>query len=58
MSFGWGLWLHNWVTLGYAVALLIFFDIKSRFEERLLTNKFPEYAAYRKQVRKLIPFIY
>ena len=58
MAFGWGLWLHSWLTLGYACLLVIFFDIKSRFEERLLTEKFPEYAAYRTRVRKLIPFIY
>jgi protein-S-isoprenylcysteine O-methyltransferase Ste14 len=58
MAFGWGVWLHSWLTLGYACLLAIFFDIKSRFEERLLMEKFPEYAAYRQRVRKLIPFIY
>ncbi len=58
MAFGWALWLHNWLTIGYALLLFAFFDIKSRREERMLVEKFPEYAAYRKRVRKLIPFVY
>ena len=58
MAFGWGLWLHSWLTTGYAIMLFAFFDFKSRYEERLLEEKFPEYAAYRKRVRKLVPFVY
>lgn len=58
MAFGWGMWLNSWVTLGYALLLFIFFDIKSRYEERLLVEKFPEYTVYRKRTRKLIPFLY
>ncbi len=57
-SFGWGLWLNSWPVIGYALLLLIFFDIKSRYEERLLLAKFQEYALYRTRVKKLIPFIY
>jgi protein-S-isoprenylcysteine O-methyltransferase Ste14 len=58
MAFGWGLWRHSWLTTAYALLLFIFFAIKSRREERLLEKKFPEYAAYRKRVRRLIPFVY
>jgi protein-S-isoprenylcysteine O-methyltransferase Ste14 len=58
MAIGWGLWLHSWLTIGYALLLFAFFDIKSRREERWLEEKFPEYADYRKRVRKLIPFVY
>ncbi len=58
MAFGWGLWLNSWLTIGYALVLFAFFDIKSRREERLLEAKFPQYADYRKKVRKLIPFVY
>lgn len=58
MACGWGVWLQSWLTIGYALLLFAFFDIKSRREERLLVEKFPEYAAYRKTVRKLIPFVY
>jgi protein-S-isoprenylcysteine O-methyltransferase Ste14 len=52
------LWRHSWLTTAYALLLFIFFAIKSRREERLLEKKFPEYAAYRKRVRRLIPFVY
>jgi protein-S-isoprenylcysteine O-methyltransferase Ste14 len=38
--------------------LLIFFDIKSRREEKWLQDKYSNYTAYQKRVRKLIPFIY
>lgn len=41
-----------------AVVLLIFFDIKARKEEAWLKNKFPEYDAYRSNVKKLIPWLY
>ncbi len=58
ISLGWGLWLNSWPVIGYALLLLIFFDIKSRYEERLLLAKFQEYAAYRRRVKKLIPFVY
>ncbi len=58
MAFGWGLWLHSWLTIAYALLFFAFFDIKSRHEELWLEEKFPEYAAYRKRVRKLIPFVY
>jgi protein-S-isoprenylcysteine O-methyltransferase Ste14 len=58
MALGWGLWLQGWLTIGYALLLFAFFDIKSRREERWLEEKFPDYAAYRKRVRKLVPFVY
>ncbi|HLP16017.1 MAG TPA: isoprenylcysteine carboxylmethyltransferase family protein [Bacteroidota bacterium] len=58
MAFGWALFIHGWLTLGYAVLLLVFLDIKSRREEVWLLQKFPAYAAYRKRVRRLIPFLY
>jgi protein-S-isoprenylcysteine O-methyltransferase Ste14 len=46
------------LTFLYILILFLFFDIKSRREEEWLTEKFPTYPAYQKQVRKLIPFIY
>lgn len=57
-AFGWGLWLHGLLTLAYALLLFAFFDIKSRREEAWLAGKFPAYPAYRRRVRKLIPWIY
>jgi protein-S-isoprenylcysteine O-methyltransferase Ste14 len=58
MAFGWALWVHSWLTIVYAVILLIFFDLKARREEQWLKEKFPGYVAYQKRVRKLIPFVY
>lgn len=57
-AFGWGLAVHGTLTLLYAVALFVFFDIKSRREERLLGERFPQYDEYQRRVRKLLPWIY
>jgi len=55
---GWALLNVSLITLIYAGLLFVFFDIKSRREEEQLTRAFPEYAAYRARVHRLIPFIY
>lgn len=57
-AFGWALFVQGWLTLGYALLLFLFFDIKSRREEAWLMERFADYADYRRRVRKLIPFIY
>lgn len=57
-AFGWALAWRSPVTLALAAALLVFFDVKSRREERWLAEKFAHYADYRRRVRKLIPFVY
>lgn len=38
--------------------LVYFFTQKIKFEENLLTEKFPEYKSYRMETKKLLPFIY
>jgi protein-S-isoprenylcysteine O-methyltransferase Ste14 len=58
LALGWALFVQSWLTIGYVVGLFIFLDLKSRREERWLTEKFPTYRDYQKRVRKLIPFIY
>jgi protein-S-isoprenylcysteine O-methyltransferase Ste14 len=35
-----------------------FFDLKARREEAWLLAAYPGYAAYRRRVRKLFPFVY
>ena len=56
---GWGLWQSGEVTAMLAsVVLFIFFDIKTRREERMLMAKFPDYEVYRQRVKKLIPYVY
>lgn len=58
MAFGWGLWIHGWLTLCYGLILLVIFDLKSRREEKFLRQIFPGYEAYSGRVKRLIPFIY
>jgi len=36
----------------------VFFDVKSRLEERWLAEKFSAYPEYRTRVKKLIPWLY
>jgi protein-S-isoprenylcysteine O-methyltransferase Ste14 len=57
-ALGWALLVNGWLTIGYALILLAFFDIKSRREEQWLKAKFENYPAYQKRVHKLIPFLY
>ena len=35
-----------------------FFLAKLSYEETLLAQRFPEYAAYQQRTRKLLPFVY
>ena len=58
LALGWALYAQSWLTLGYVALLFVFLDLKSRREERWLTERFPEYADYRRRVRKLVPFVY
>lgn len=57
-AFGWSLMWGSIATLIAALALLVFFDIKARREERWLEAKFGDYATYKQGVKKLIPFVY
>jgi protein-S-isoprenylcysteine O-methyltransferase Ste14 len=58
LAFGWAIAVRGWLTLAYAAALLVFLDVKSSREERWLVERFPDYAEYRRRVRKLIPFVH
>ncbi len=58
-SLGLALWRGSLIGVGLALALLLFFDRKSRHEERRLEARFPSYADYRRQVgKRLLPWIY
>lgn len=57
-AFGWGLFVHGGLTLLYAAALFLLFDLKSRREERWLSERYTGYAEYRTRVKKLLPWIY
>ena len=58
LAFGWALLVRGWLTLLYAALLLVVLEMKSGLEERRLAERFPEYAEYRRRVRKLIPFVH
>ncbi len=57
-AFGWALLMTSVLTLILAAILLLFFDIKTRREEKWLSAKFSDYPTYQQRVRKLVPFIY
>lgn len=55
---GYVLLCGSWAAAGITVILGIWFEYKSRAEERFLRLRFPAYAAYAQSVKKFIPFIY
>lgn len=58
LGFGWALCVQSGLTLGYAAALFVLLDLKSRREEAWLTERFPAYPEYSRRVRRLVPFLY
>jgi protein-S-isoprenylcysteine O-methyltransferase Ste14 len=58
MAFGWSLYSNSLAGLVFDAALFVFFDRKAAREEIWLSEKFPDYSAYRQRVKKLIPWIY
>ncbi len=48
----------NTTRLALAGVVLLFFDAKARREEAWLVEKYSAYAAYRREVRKLLPGLY
>ena len=58
LALGWGLIQQTTLVWMYVFALIIFFDMKSRKEEKWLCERFSEYPKYQGRVRKLVPWIY
>jgi protein-S-isoprenylcysteine O-methyltransferase Ste14 len=58
LSIGWGVIQQSALVWLYVIVIAIFFDIKSRKEERWLVERFSTYADYQGRVRKLIPWVY
>jgi protein-S-isoprenylcysteine O-methyltransferase Ste14 len=58
LGLGWALFRDSGPALAAAAVLALFFDAKARQEERWMRERFPEYGAYQKQVRRFIPWIY
>jgi protein-S-isoprenylcysteine O-methyltransferase Ste14 len=57
-SIGIAMLVSGWLTWIYVVMLFVLFDVKSRQEERWLREKYPDYEAYQRRVRRLVPFLY
>ncbi|MBO9309089.1 MAG: isoprenylcysteine carboxylmethyltransferase family protein [Chloroflexi bacterium] len=56
-ALGWSLWQTSGAALVISAILLVFFDRKAAQEERWLQARYPEYAAYRRRVKKFLPFV-
>ncbi len=57
-SFGWGLLSASLPALGFAAALTLWFDLKSRREEHWLAERYPAYAAYAASTNRFVPGVY
>lgn len=55
---GWALARGSLLGLGLALLLVPFFDAKAGVEERWLLERYPDYARYRAEVSRLIPWLY
>lgn len=58
MAAGYGLVTASPLVLGLALVLLGFFGLKSAREETWLSARFPEYGAYRRRTRRLVPWLW
>lgn len=55
---GYSLLMSSFIGLGITVLLFFFLDYKASSEEKMLLELHFEYADYKRNVRKLIPWIY
>lgn len=57
-ALGYALITTSPLRLVITVVLFVFFDLKARREEAWLQAQYPDYAAYRARVKRLIPWVY
>lgn len=57
-ALGWVLIWQSTAGGGLAIALGVLLDRKAAREERWLARRYPDYEAYRRRVRKFLPWIY
>jgi protein-S-isoprenylcysteine O-methyltransferase Ste14 len=58
LALGWTCWTLSLAHLALLVLGFFFFDYKAAKEEGWLALRHPEYADYKRQVPKLIPWVY
>lgn len=57
-AFSWALYQVSLSHLIGTILVFVFFNAKASREERWLMQKYPEYADYQQQVKRLIPWLY
>lgn len=57
-AFGFALIFGSLLGVGVAVALLVFYDLRTREEEKFLLRQYPDYDAYRQRVKRFVPGVY
>jgi protein-S-isoprenylcysteine O-methyltransferase Ste14 len=55
ISFGIALLIGNLGSIAVAFASLVFYDFKSRYEERLLIKTYPDYNLYKARTGRFVP---
>ncbi|QWD83131.1 isoprenylcysteine carboxylmethyltransferase family protein [Polynucleobacter sp. MWH-P3-07-1] len=58
MALAWFLHTQAVLTLVEFIAVMIFFEVKSRQEEYWMGQVYPEYAEYQRRTAKLVPRVY
>lgn len=48
----------SYLRLAFAIVLFIDLFLKMDYEEKLLSQKFPEYPEYKKRTKRIIPFLF
>lgn len=57
-AFSWALYQVSLSHLIGTILVFVFFNAKASREERWLLQKYPDYANYQQQVKRLIPWLY
>ncbi|MBW4693578.1 MAG: isoprenylcysteine carboxylmethyltransferase family protein [Lyngbya sp. HA4199-MV5] len=57
-AFSWALYKVSLSHLIGTILVFVFFNAKASREERWLLQKYPDYADYQQQVKRLIPWLY
>ncbi len=59
LVFGWSIFWSSLIGVLFSITLMYFLEIKSDLEEKMLSEKYPEYVEYKERVKhKFIPFVY
>jgi protein-S-isoprenylcysteine O-methyltransferase Ste14 len=58
LALGWALLWGSSLGLWVAVAILIYYDLRTREEEKWLRQRYADYVTYAQQVKRFIPGLY